>query len=95
MTPETKLKVRILKYLASFGKDIWFFKVAGGPFQMPGVPDIIGCYRGKMFGIEAKSKSGKPTDRQLHEIEKINAAGGVAGLAYSLEDAQAIMEKLA
>lgn len=95
MTPETKLKVAVLNYLKSLGKDIWFFKVAGGPFQMPGIPDIVGCYKGTLFGIEVKSAKGKPTDRQVHEIEKINRAGGSAGVAYSLQEAQGIIERIA
>jgi Holliday junction resolvase len=57
----------------------------------PGVPDIIGCWKGKLLGIEVKTKSGKLSERQALFIESINLEGGIAFVARSVED---VMERL-
>jgi penicillin-binding protein-related factor A (putative recombinase) len=52
----------------------------------PGVPDIIGCFKGRMIGIEIKSEKGVVSEYQKEFIENINRAGGLAFVARSLED---------
>jgi penicillin-binding protein-related factor A (putative recombinase) len=94
MTPETKLKLSIQKYLKTLGPDLWQFKVHGSAFQMAGVPDFVGCYRGKFIGIEGKSEKGKLSDKQVHEINRIRKAGGAVCVAYSLEQVKGFFEAL-
>jgi penicillin-binding protein-related factor A (putative recombinase) len=52
----------------------------------PGVPDIIGCFKGRLIGIEIKSEKGVVSESQKEFIENINRAGGLAFVARSLED---------
>lgn len=52
----------------------------------PGVPDIIGCFKGRLIGIEIKSEKGVVSEYQKEFIENINRAGGLAFVARSLDD---------
>jgi hypothetical protein len=42
------------------------------------VPDIVGCYQSKFFGIECKAGGNKPTALQLRNLSQITTAGGYA-----------------
>lgn len=75
-TPEGKVKAAIKKLLDE--NNIYYFMPATGGYGRSGVPDFIGCARGKFFSIEAKAGKAKPTALQLREMERIKAAGGLA-----------------
>jgi len=83
-TPEAQLTRAIRQLLNSVG--IFHWKAWGGPMSTPGVPDIIGCFKGRMIGIEIKSEKGVVSEYQKEFIENINRAGGLAFVARSLED---------
>jgi len=83
-TPEALLTKSIRQLLNSVG--IFHWKAWGGPMSTPGVPDIIGCFKGRMIGIEIKSEKGVVSEYQKEFIENINRAGGLAFVARSLED---------
>lgn len=52
-----------------------------------GTPDIIGFLNnGKFLGIEIKKPGGIVSDDQNIFIDKINKAGGLAFVAFSLDD---------
>ena len=53
MTPEAKVKKVVVKQLRNLGA-YYFYPVTGG-YGRSGVPDIVGCYKGKFFGIECKA----------------------------------------
>ena len=75
-TPEVKVKkkvVAILKELRAY----YFYPVTGG-YGGSGVPDIVGCYHGKFFGIECKAGKGKLTALQAKNLDSIGAMGGIA-----------------
>jgi len=65
--------VRQLKLLGAY----YFYPVTGG-YGMSGVPDIVGCFQGKFFGIECKAGSNKPTPLQRKNLLDIKLAGGIA-----------------
>jgi len=65
---------------------IWHFKHWGGPMGEKGVSDIIGCKDGRMIAIEIKTPAGKVTPYQQRFIDRVNAAGGLAFVARSIED---------
>lgn len=94
MTPETKLKNQIQKYLKSLGSDWWGFKVLGHAGQKTGVPDTVGCFRGRFVAIEAKAPDGQPTLKQSFEIDRIRGAQGAARVVWSLDEVKAIFEAL-
>jgi hypothetical protein len=94
MTPETKLKNSIRKYLDSLGRDLWHFKVHGSGYQKAGVPDNVGCYLGHFFAIEAKAPGEVPTKKQEREMSLIRQAGGYARTVWSLDEVKEFMEEL-
>jgi Holliday junction resolvase len=76
MTPEKKVKTKVVAILKEFGA-YYFYPVAGG-YGASGVPDIICCYRGRFIGIECKAGKGKTTALQEKNIAQIIATGGKA-----------------
>ena len=76
MTPEKKVKTKVVAILKGFGA-YYFYPVTGG-YGASGVPDIVGCYKGKFFAIECKAGKGKTTALQEKNIANIYAAGGTA-----------------
>jgi len=60
-----------------------------------GTPDIIGIWPGGLgIAIECKLKGNKPTSSQTETLEKIKTTGGLAVVAYSLDDViQALRER--
>lgn len=80
--PESRFQDKVIKYLKSLD-GCWHFKVfGGGTFQRAGIPDIVGCYRGRFFALELKADNGRASELQLYNIAKINEAGGYARLLY-------------
>lgn len=75
-TPEGKVKAKVVDILKARGA-YYFFPVTGG-FGRSGVPDIVGCYRGRFIAIECKAGKNEPTELQKREINKINENSGVA-----------------
>ena len=59
-----------------------------------GEPDFIGVYRGRMFGIECKSAGGALRSEQAAELAAIREAGGVAVVAFTVADAQAVLRDI-
>ena len=78
MTPEGKVKKKVVEQLKALGA-YYFFPATGG-YGKSGVPDIVGCYQGKFFGIECKAGKGKTTALQEQQLSQIAAAGGVAAV---------------
>lgn len=68
----------ITRYLKTL-KGCWFFNVHGSPMQRKGVPDIIGCYKGRFFWLEVKRPGGKTTQIQDRVIGHIQQAGCALG----------------
>lgn len=53
-----------------------------------GSSDIVGIApNGRFLAIEVKTSTGRATKEQLRFIEAVNNAGGIAGIARSVEDA--------
>jgi len=76
MTPEAKVKKKCVEYLKSIGA-YYFFPATGG-YGKSGVPDIVGCYKGRFFGIECKAGKNTPTELQKNQLRLIAQAGGIA-----------------
>ena len=75
MTPEAKVKKKVVNVLNSYGA-YYFYPVTGG-FGRSGVPDIVACYLGLFIGIECKAGNNKPTPLQETQMALIRKAGGV------------------
>jgi hypothetical protein len=87
---EKSLERRAMEWLRA-QPGCWAFKSHGGPFQQAGLPDIVGCYEGRFFGLELKMPGNKPTRLQEITLEHIRNSGGIAGVCYSLEDVKAVL----
>jgi len=75
-TPEAKVKkqcTEMLKFLECY----YFYPVTGG-YGKSGVPDIVGVYQGRFFGIECKAGDNKPTALQKKNLIEIERAGGLS-----------------
>lgn len=75
-TPEVKVKRKAVAQLKALGA-YYFYPVVGG-YGGSGVPDIVGCYKGRFFAIECKAGKNKPTPLQEKNIDAINDQGGLA-----------------
>lgn len=90
---ESKVTKAIMAYLK--GRGIWCFKVAGGPMQQRGVPDIICSVNSAFVALEVKRPGlGRLTDLQALTIERIRESGGVAEVVTSVEEAAAVIEEV-
>ena len=76
MTPEAKVKRVVTEQLRSVGA-YYFFPATGG-YGKSGVPDIVGCFRGKFFGIECKAGNNKPTPLQEKNLREIAECEGIS-----------------
>jgi hypothetical protein len=83
-TAEAMLTRSIRQLLNSVG--VFHYKAWGGPMSAPGIPDIIGCFKGRFIGIEVKAPNGKVSDYQQQFIDNIVRAGGIAFVARSVDD---------
>ena len=61
---------------------------------MAGWPDIIGVFRGRALALEVKRPGGKATKLQLATLDKWKAAGALAGVVTSIEEARRIIEEV-
>ena len=95
-TKEAGLLGQVTRAVAKAYPDAWGFKVVGGPYQAAGVPDLLFCVDGLLFGMELKFKRpgesrehalGRATPAQRSQIDRINRAGGVAAVILSAEEA--------
>ena len=82
MTPEGKVKKKIVEQLKTLG--CYYFFPATGGYGKSGVPDIVGCYKGRFFGIECKAGKNKTTALQDNNLSAIALAGGVAAVVNEL-----------
>ena len=86
---ETRLVKRIMDILRQ--NDVFCFKVHGSPFQMSGLPDIVGCHRGRFIAIEVKITGKEPSPLQYQRLKQINRCGG---FAFWVNTESKLMEKL-
>lgn len=102
MTREGALMRRIMLALSEAGAITWRNNVGYATYPNgtvvkygvcnPGGADLIGLYRGRFLAVEVKVPGAKPTDEQERFIEGVIKAGGIAGVARSVEDALALLK---
>ncbi len=89
--PERRITDCILAYLRS-RPSTWRFKVGAGPWQIAGLPDIIGCTDGRFFAFEVKVPGKHATPLQAATLAAIKRAGGIAETVTSLEQVKFVLE---
>jgi hypothetical protein len=84
---------RVLKMLSSRGG--FAVKIHGSPLQVGGLPDIFCCYRGRFVAFEVKRAAGiEPSPLQQYQLDRTTAAGGIAAVVHSVQQAEAILDRI-
>lgn len=92
-TPEGEIKNAICQWLS--WQDCFFWiqqagKIPGrinkSKYLRNGIADILGIWEGRMLAIEVKAPGNKPTAEQTDFINLTNLHGGIAFVAYSLDE---------
>jgi len=93
MTPEKKVKDKVIAILKAYGA-YYFYPVTSG-YGASGVPDIVGCHKGKFFAIECKAGRNIPTALQERNMQKIRESGGVAIVVNedNIKDVEVMLNK--
>lgn len=99
-TPETKLQTKIIKWLEEHGAIVLrtnsgvFTGASGNRVQggWAGVSDLNVCWRGKFVAIEIKVEGRQLTKMQQKYLDRVNASGGLAFVARSVDDVKRFLE---
>lgn len=86
---EQKIQKDIVKYLESRGA--YVVKVVKA--TKSGVPDVVACLNGLFIAIEVKKPGGKVSKLQEYNISKVRDSGGLAFVAYGVEDVKNYFEE--
>ncbi len=91
---EAKLTKKCIEKLRK--KGALAIKIHGGPHQPVGLPDIVGCYEGRFFGIEMKlpGKEKTLTEKQAKKLRDIEQAGGIARVCTTVEQCLEVLEDI-
>lgn len=94
MAAEKTFENKIKKYLSD--NNIWHVKYFANGFTKSGIPDILACCNGYFLAIEVKAENGRPSELQLHHIEKIKQSGGHAVIVKpsQFEELKQLIEEL-
>ncbi len=104
---ESSVLASVLGYLRYSGRIAWCERMNTGAYVIgegrsrrfvrygfPGCSDILGQMDdGRMLALEVKRPSGKATEAQAVFLERVSAAGGVAGIVRSIADVEALLAR--
>ena len=62
-----------------------------GSIYGAGQPDLLGCYKGRMFALEVKRPGRRPTKLQQAVLKKWEAAGAIAAVVTSVEEVKELL----
>lgn len=88
---EKHIETKIKGYLDSLGA--YYIKTHGSVYSRAGTPDIIACINGRFIAIEVKRPGGVVSPLQRANLKMIEQAGGVAFVAYSVEDTKEKLQR--
>lgn len=81
MQPETRFKLKVVKRLRDeFGPDVFFYKTQ--QVSLGGIPDIVGCLRGRFFAFELKTTDRAASPLQEYILDQIRFARGFACVVH-------------
>lgn len=87
---ESGLRSRIVRRLRARG---WLPLVMhGSAYSRRGTSDVIACARGRFLAIEVKLPGERPRPDQERFLARVRQAGGTAGVAHSVREAEALVE---
>lgn len=82
MTSERSIKNAIVKALRARGA---YVLVTTGVSDV-GTPDIIACLDGRFYAFEVKNEEGRVSRMQVHRLDQVSRASGVAAVVRSVAD---------
>lgn len=94
MTPETKLKNDVQKFLNDLrvaGLPLWFFKTHACGYSKSGIPDLAIICLGCSLWVELKAAKGKASPIQLRRIDEIREAQGQVRICRSVREVAAFV----
>lgn len=91
--PEGQYVTRLLGELRKLPGSRWW-KTHGGPWQEPGIPDIVGCLRGRMVAVEVKVKGNTTTPKQEAFLRSLSAAGALTAIVFTSADPAAVVRQI-
>jgi hypothetical protein len=83
VTPEALVKRDIKRALDKYPR-MWYYMPVASRYSVAGIPDFVGCYKGRFFAIEAKAAKGRTTPLQDRTIHAIDAAYGSVGVVQPM-----------
>lgn len=88
---ENSIQDSVLDFLNSMPECI--AENVSGNASQSGRADINGCYKGRCFKIELKSKDTgyQPSKKQLLYLKRWKAAGAIVAVCYSLEEVKEVL----
>lgn len=98
--PETALVGRIRTAVKRKFPDAFVVKIAGGPYQTSGLPDLLVIVDGRAFAFEVKAQRmgesaehayGRATLLQQARLADLRRAGGVAAVVLSVDEVLALL----
>jgi Holliday junction resolvase len=93
MDSEKNIQSQIIKMLNKLPQT-WVVKFHATPYSVNGVPDLIGCCKGKFFAMEVKTPEGTTTTIQQYQQKMILKSGGICDVVRSVDDAAELIRKL-
>lgn len=90
---ESALSKKIARRIRDRGG--WARKIPGGPHGA-GLPDVIGCYRGYMLGLEVKrpGKESTVTTLQRETLNAMKTGGAIAVVITSVRHVDRILDRI-
>jgi len=89
MASEKIITKQITTYLRSQGALV--IKIHGGPYQQPGLPDLVCILDGVTMWFEVKTKVGKLTKLQGHCHRQMREHGALIAVVRSVEEVQQLV----
>ena len=90
MALESSITRSIVLLAKSLG--YWTFKIAGGPMQTSGIPDLLCVRSGKAVFLEVKRPGRRASPLQAARIHEIRTIGGaVAEVVTSVTQAREVL----
>ena len=85
---ENKIQASIVRFLKK-QEGCWVYPTCDR-FTV-GVPDVIGCLKGRFFALEVKQPTGRLSKIQAYQSDRIRSAGGIADRVDSLKEAKELL----
>lgn len=93
MPNEAALVYLTLRYLNGL-RGCKAVKFHGSEYTEAGTPDIVGCYRGRTFLIEAKVEGGKVSKIQDYRLKQWKSAGAVVAVVTTLDEVKQLVKEM-